>query len=487
MLNRIKKAKKGNIEAMLSLYDEHKSAVLSLCRLLLLEEKEANHGTAFVFKKLFEELTAGRIRDEEEFHRLLIRKTVMHCKALSAQKSNRSFRVPMNSNFAGTVYDQSKLVLCDSLKQTVLVNLPTFHRYVYVLTTVCDYSIEQLTRMFAVSSRIMENALESESVNVEKIVTLAHRKAESLPEYNTQDFHVDLVREMSLCDVPASVDATVKLNVQSICEPILKAERKKGNIILGITGIAAVVLVIAILVIAFGGGENPDVDLQNADPTTADGTEATTDPTEAITDEIVASYYADIEIQDYGTITVALNAEAAPETVENFVSLAQSGFYDGLTFHRIAEGFMMQGGDPDADGTGGNQDEDGNKITITGEFAANGFDNPLSHTAGAISMARSDDYNSASSQFFIVHTTSDENIYSLDGYYACFGYVVEGMDIVDAICTTAEPIDGNYLIAAENQPIITSITIRQPEQTEESGDTNATDGAYTTQDGSADN
>ncbi len=308
MQNRIRKAQKGNMEAMLSLYDEHKGAVLSLCKLLLLEEKEANHGTAFVFKKLFEELTAGRIQTEEEFHRLLIRKTVMHCKALSAKKSSRAFRVPVNSDFSATVYDRSKLVLGDDLKQTVLANLPTFHRYVYVLAAVCNYSAEQLTRIFAVSSRIMENALQSEAVNVDKIVSLARRRTEDLPEYNIQDFHVDLVREAIQCDVPGSVDATVKLNVQSICEPILKAERKKGNLILGITGMAAVILVIFILIIAFSGGENPDVDLQNADPTTAEGVEATNDPTEAATDEIVASYYANIEIQDYGTITVALDA-----------------------------------------------------------------------------------------------------------------------------------------------------------------------------------
>ncbi len=188
----------------------------------------------------------------------------------------------------------------------------------------------------------------------------------------------------------------------------------------------------------------------------------------------MASYYADIEIEGYGTITVALDAEAAPETVENFVSLAQSGFYDGLTFHRIMDGFMMQGGDPNGDGTGGNTDENGNEINITGEFSANGFDNPLSHTAGAISMARADDYNSASSQFFIVHT--DDYTDGPDGQYACFGYVIDGMDVVDAICTAAEPTDGNGTIASDAQPVITSITIREVEDGSDSTDsTDSTD------------
>lgn len=107
-------------------------------------------------------------------------------------------------------------------------------------------------------------------------------------------------------------------------------------------------------------------------------------------------YTAEIAVKDYGTITVELDGDAAPETVKNFVSLAESGFYDGLTFHRIIDGFMIQGGDPNGDGTGGSEE------TIPGEFSANGFDNPLSHTRGTISMARSQDYDSASSQFFIM-------------------------------------------------------------------------------------
>lgn len=162
------------------------------------------------------------------------------------------------------------------------------------------------------------------------------------------------------------------------------------------------------------------------------------------------SYTATIEVADYGTITVSLDETAAPETVANFVSLAQSGFYDGLTFHRIMEGFMIQGGDPNGDGTGGSGE------TITGEFSENGFDNDLSHTRGAISMARSEDYNSASSQFFIVQ---EDSTY-LDGSYAVFGYVTEGMEVVDAICADAEPIDNNGTIAAEKQPVILSITIQ---------------------------
>ncbi len=160
-------------------------------------------------------------------------------------------------------------------------------------------------------------------------------------------------------------------------------------------------------------------------------------------------YIVDIEIQDKGTIRVELDADVAPITVTNFVNLVEEGFYDGLTFHRIIDGFMMQGGDPMGNGQGGADK------TIKGEFQVNGVENPLSHTRGAISMARAKQYNSASSQFFIVH---EDSTY-LDGQYACFGYVIEGMEIVDDICENAQVIDNNGTVLPENQPIITSITL----------------------------
>ena len=163
----------------------------------------------------------------------------------------------------------------------------------------------------------------------------------------------------------------------------------------------------------------------------------------------VGSHHAEIEIQDYGTITVELDGDAAPITVQNFMDLANAGFYDGLTFHRIISGFMMQGGDPNGNGTGGSEN------TIKGEFSANGVDNPISHTRGTISMARAQDPDSASSQFFICHADST----FLDGQYACFGYVTDGMDVVDAVCEAAQPTDDNGTIPADQQPVITAIRI----------------------------
>lgn len=160
-------------------------------------------------------------------------------------------------------------------------------------------------------------------------------------------------------------------------------------------------------------------------------------------------HHAEITVKDYGTIKVELDADSAPITVTNFVELAQEGFYDGLTFHRIMDGFMMQGGDPLGDGTGGSAE------TIKGEFSSNGVENSLSHTKGAISMARSSNPNSASSQFFIVETDST----FLDGEYAVFGYVTEGIEIVEKICEDAKPTDNNGSIPEDDQPVMETVTI----------------------------
>ena len=164
-------------------------------------------------------------------------------------------------------------------------------------------------------------------------------------------------------------------------------------------------------------------------------------------DELSGKHHVEIVIRDYGTIAVELDADAAPITVANFLKLAKSGFYDGLTFHRIINGFMMQGGDPEGTGMGGSSEK------IKGEFSANGVENPLSHTRGAISMARAQAPDSASSQFFICHADST----FLDGQYACFGYVTDGMDVVDAVCEAAQPTDDNGTIPADQQPVITEV------------------------------
>ena len=167
------------------------------------------------------------------------------------------------------------------------------------------------------------------------------------------------------------------------------------------------------------------------------------------TDLLSGKHHVKIKVKNYGTISVELDADVAPITVTNFVDLAKDGFYDGLTFHRIISGFMIQGGDPLGNGTGGSEK------TIKGEFAENGVENSISHVRGTISMARSQDYDSASSQFFIMHKDNP----GLDGQYAAFGTVTKGMEVVDKICEDTQVEDENGTVAAENQPVIKSIKV----------------------------
>ena len=193
------------------------------------------------------------------------------------------------------------------------------------------------------------------------------------------------------------------------------------------------------------------------------------------TDLLSGKHHAEIKVKDVGVIKLELDADTAPITVTNFVNLAKAGFYDGLTFHRIIEGFMIQGGDPKGNGTGGAEQN------ITGEFSSNGVENNLKHTRGIISMARSGSsyeqylsmgykmsdlptnaqadiqraYNSASSQFFIMHADSS----SLDGNYAAFGWVTEGMAVVDKLATETPVTDNNGTVKDGSKPVIEYIKI----------------------------
>lgn len=171
-------------------------------------------------------------------------------------------------------------------------------------------------------------------------------------------------------------------------------------------------------------------------------------------DLLTGKHYVEMKVKDYGTIKLELDSDIAPITVTNFINLVNSKFYDGLTFHRIIDGFMIQGGDPLGNGTGGSSK------TIKGEFSENGVNNTISHVRGVISMARSSDYNSASSQFFIVQ----EDTTSLDGQYAAFGKVISGMDIVDRIAKVKVE-DDNGTVSKENQPVIESIRVIQKDET----------------------
>ena len=183
-------------------------------------------------------------------------------------------------------------------------------------------------------------------------------------------------------------------------------------------------------------------------PAAADETSARAEFAE---DELIKeTVYVEMDIKDYGKVKLELDGETAPITVTNFVNLVNKGFYDGLTFHRIMDGFMVQGGDPEGSGYGGSGK------TIKGEFSQNGVENNISHTTGTISMARGAyDMDSASSQFFICVA---DDIF-LDGNYAAFGHVTDGMDVIMQIAKDAKPLDDNGTIDKKEQPVINSIKV----------------------------
>ena len=211
-------------------------------------------------------------------------------------------------------------------------------------------------------------------------------------------------------------------------------------------GTFAVFVALCCVTLVAGCSSGDAADENNGAVTSGDAT-SEVDPDDPYA---TGTHHAVIEVEGYGTIEVTLNANVAPITVSNFCHLAEEGFYDGLTFHRVVPGFMIQGGDPEGNGTGGSDE------TIKGEFSENGVENNIPHVRGTISMARSSDYDSASSQFFIMQETTS----SLDGQYAAFGTVTSGMDVVDAICEKVPVADeSSGLVAEEDQPVISSITI----------------------------
>lgn len=450
MSNLIQSAAKGQRKAMEQLYEANKQKAYYVAKCLLGKNGMALEAAYFAFKNVWCGISAHGITTEEEFTHLVIRKTVDYCKKNVSKSDVKAFRIPHNRNFliAG---DSTIAKDCEDVGEEVLCKLPALQRFIFVLHTVGGYLPEQVASAFKFDMKTISIALDAEKTNIERLTKHLENKSsyEAILE-DIRDGEDDI-------DIPDMLDERVGTVINSIATPIERKKRKQITVV-SVSVLVGILLIVGIVLLATR--DTTGTTSTSDDDTTVSDTDTTTDTT-IISEPVIdldenLTYYADIEIADYGTITVGLDQNAAPITVSNFVNLAQNGFYDGLTFHRIIEDFMMQGGDPNGDGTGGNTDENGNEVNIVGEFTNNDYENSLSHTRGAISMARSSENNSASSQFFIVHEDSTH----LDGDYAVFGYVTEGLDIVDNVCESAEPIDDNGTIEEDAQPVITSITIR---------------------------
>ncbi len=412
-LTTIQRAAQREKAAMTALYEEQKHKVCFLCRQML-PEAAAESAAAESFHTLWEKLFRDQNLTRPELEQYLTLSTVRLCRDRLLEQN------PHALEGAASAGDGAKAA--DSPMEQVLSTLTLRQKWQFLLHALTELTPAQSARVLQIAPDRAEDAWQE----TEDAVNARLEALREEGEEQATDMTALLTLILQAADeepVPEPLDSAAMETITALARPEKKG-RKRVGLILTIVLLAALLGVGAFFLVTATGDSDSS----------------------SVTSEL---HHVEIEIEDYGTITVELDASAAPITVANFLSLAESGFYDGLTFHRIIEGFMMQGGDPNGDGSGGSEE------TIVGEFSDNGYDNPLSHTRGAISMARSSDYDSASSQFFIVQEDST----SLDGQYAVFGYVTDGMDIVDQICEDAEPTDDNGTIAEEDQPVITSITV----------------------------
>lgn len=467
-------AAKEKRAVLTGLYEKYWRDAKVLCVGLLLNESYAEKAVIWAFRHIWGDVLTGQIQMEEDFRRELLEKAAIYCRRKCQKKGQASLPVPVQKNFHITV--EKNNIEGQNVWKTMQLSLPLAGRFVFILHRVAGLEKEAISKITGLKYSVIEALMTAEEQDIIRIYGIMGREIIGNAGAGLEQEIQEAVTGAELSEI---TQKQILDSIDVLVVPLEKEARKKKLIHIGIVTVAVLIIVVLVSIgkTWFSAGGRTDGTLQESvsEETKADAIEdnsvedavensENTEGAEAENagemvvsniastgaSEITATHYADIVIEDYGTITVALDGNSAPKTVENFVSLAEEGFYDGLTFHRIMDGFMMQGGDPSGDGTGGSEN------TIIGEFEDNGYENPLSHTRGAISMARSNDYDSASSQFFIVH----EDSLSLDGQYAVFGYVTEGMDVVDQICTSAEPIDDNGTIPSEEQPVIVSVTIR---------------------------
>ncbi len=436
MASLMTKAAKGNRAAITRLYEQTKKDAFFVAQQLLGDDDKAQIAVVKAYRETLALSALGALSDETAYKNALLYAVAQQAKAQITRQNPKALRLPADRRFDIRTVPTAT----DSDKATVFAAFTDLQRLIFVLNAATALDETALTAVTKLDRRTLAEAIGMQQQNVEVI----------LGDGAYEPFMKTFKAEQNGVKVPVSVDDAAENVIGEIVAPVEKARKART--------LKTVLITLGICVALAGFSALLIWDMTHTDTTSSEGSQSTdtTTTTNAAqasvgtVTSVTATHYADIDIKDHGVITVALDSTTAPETVTNFMMLADSGFYDGLTFHRIMEGFMMQGGDPLGNGTGGSDK------TITGEFAENGIENPLSHVRGAISMARSNDYNSGSSQFFIVHEDST----FLDGQYAAFGYVTEGMDIVDAICTAAQPTDDNGTIPAAEQPIINTITIR---------------------------
>lgn len=451
----MERASAGNRQAVTELYEKHWKGVTAICTGSLGTTDAAYAAVVQAYHNTWSYLLNHCMKTEEDFKTTLYKQAAMLCRKNFMKKGMKGLPIPQGRNFLAAKFQDAYAADVSAL-DNFLEMLPGLNRYLFVLHRVAGFDERMIASITGYKKDVVKAALTAEMQNTAKALEQLDKSAG-----RTVDLEKEILCYQEETDLPEKYQQQILAGIDANIKPY---EKKRMARTAAYTACAVgLVFLIGIFLAAYNKKE-PEITFSEKESVSqGDGVSAESEAGEetetpedgqtegggtALSDG--HTYYADMEIEGYGTITMELSYDAAPATVENFVKLAEEGFYDGLTFHRIKDGFVMQGGDPNGDGTGGAEE------TIVGEFSANGYENDLSHTRGVVSMARSNEYDSASSQFFIVHEDST----FLDGQYAAFGWVTEGMDIVDAICTEAEPTDDNGTIPAEQQPIITSVKIR---------------------------
>lgn len=439
----ILKASLGDKKSLDFIAEKYQNYVCFFCSTVISDSQKAENAFKKSFKAVFSAIEKNPKVDNLD--EIVTYETARVCKGFISDEKN-SDNVPAKlqpfadkdkiSSVSAITAEQKKLFV------NALKAVGANQRIALALNLLCDYDAKKIADVLKISEDKVQNSLDYGRENVKKQLRLSNGNFSKRDIVFLMTASSDIVKsaatQKKLSD---TAEKAVDDIVLSLAKP-QKSDKKKAWIAISAV---AVFLIAVIVVFAVTSNKN------NGTPTATDASVTVGTNTSATigTDEAKGTHHAEIDIKDYGVIKVELNGDVAPITVANFINLANSHFYDGLTFHRIIDGFMMQGGDPLGNGTGGSDN------TIKGEFSQNGVENNLSHTRGAISMARSTDMDSASSQFFIVQSDSTY----LDGQYACFGYVTDGMDIVDKICKNAVTTDSNGSVDAENQPVINSIKI----------------------------
>lgn len=438
----IAKAALGDKKSLDFICEKYGKYVYFFCTTVISDNKKAENAFKKSFKAIFSAISKNPNTDNLD--EIVKSETAKVCKSAIFDENNHENGAAKMQPFgdkdkissASAITAEQKNLFVNALK-----SINANQRIVVLLNLLCDYNTKKIADILKISEDKVQNSLEYGRENIKKQLRTSDSKFTKRDIIFLMTASANIVKEAAAqAKIPDSIDSFLDEIVLSLAKP-QKSDKKKAWIV--ISAVAVFLVAVIVVFVITSNKSNGSAGATN-DSASASNVSATIGESQA-----KGTHHAEIDIKDYGVIKVELNGDVAPITVANFINLANSHFYDGLTFHRIIDGFMMQGGDPLGNGTGGSEN------TIKGEFSQNGVENNLSHTRGAISMARSTDMDSASSQFFIVQSDSTY----LDGQYACFGYVTDGMDIVDEICKNAVTTDSNGSVSAENQPVINSITI----------------------------